>query len=48
MSSTYQFAEKHLIRHRNDMFPDASTLKRVFMVGDNPGTTLTHIAVIKG
>lgn len=48
MSSIYHFAEKRLIRHRNDMFPDASTLKRVFMVGDNPGTTLTHIAVIKG
>jgi HAD-hyrolase-like len=48
MRDTYRFAERRLIRRRNDMFPDTSTLKHVFMVGDNPGTTSAHFITVKG
>jgi ribonucleotide monophosphatase NagD (HAD superfamily) len=36
---TYEFAEKKLIQHRNAMFasPNSPPLKRVYMIGDNPG-----------
>jgi hypothetical protein len=42
---TYQFAEKRLITHRNGIFGDRkeavnTPLKRVYMVGDNPGMCL--------
>ncbi|KAI1614096.1 HAD-superfamily subfamily IIA hydrolase [Exophiala viscosa] len=34
---TYQFAEKQLIRHRDELFHEkAPPLKKVYMVGDNP------------
>jgi hypothetical protein len=41
-AKTYQFAEKRLIIHRNGIFGHAkeakeTPLKRVYMVGDNPG-----------
>jgi ribonucleotide monophosphatase NagD (HAD superfamily) len=41
--STYAFAEKRLVLHRNSIFKGRNdvenvTLKRVYMVGDNPGT----------
>ena len=36
---TFEFAEKKLIQHRKNLFQDPKlpSLKRVFMVGDNPG-----------
>jgi hypothetical protein len=42
--STYEFAEKRIVEHRNAMFPDTNTaLKSVYMIGDNPGlTTYAH------
>jgi HAD superfamily hydrolase (TIGR01456 family) len=35
---TYEFAEKKLLAHRQDLFgsPDLPKLKRVYMIGDNP------------
>jgi hypothetical protein len=38
---TYEFAEKRLNEHRAHLYaePDVAQLKRVYMVGDNPGTT---------
>jgi hypothetical protein len=36
---TYEFAEKKLIQHRKNLLtsPDSPPLKRVYMIGDNPG-----------
>jgi hypothetical protein len=36
---TYEFAERKLIKHRQDLFKGSGIgpLKRVYMVGDNPG-----------
>jgi hypothetical protein len=36
---TYEFAERKLIKHRKEIIgsSDSGTLKRVYMVGDNPG-----------
>jgi hypothetical protein len=37
---TYDFAEKRLLQHRNHLFgaaAEGTPLKRVYMVGDNPG-----------
>jgi ribonucleotide monophosphatase NagD (HAD superfamily) len=39
---TFEFAEKKLIGHRKNLFQDRQlpSLKRVFMVGDNPGESI--------
>lgn len=36
---TYEFAERKLVKHRDNIFPGTklSPLKRVYMIGDNPG-----------
>lgn len=41
---TYEFAEKRLRAHRNDLYTGESieSLRKVYMVGDNPGK-LTHL-----
>lgn len=47
---TYEFAEERLSRHREDLFGGIKLepLKRVYMVGDNPGAcdTLPQITVL--
>jgi hypothetical protein len=37
--STYEFAEKRLVQHRDKLYHDPDPLQRVYMVGDNPGLT---------
>lgn len=41
---TYEFAEKRLRAHRNDLYTGQSIepLRKVYMVGDNPGKSITH------
>jgi HAD-hyrolase-like len=47
---TYEFAEKKLVQHRKELFGSGQTgpLKRVYMVGDNPGKfSLYHLFNVK-
>jgi hypothetical protein len=54
-AKTYEFAEKRLVTHRNGIFENKieavnTPLRRVYMVGDNPGmsfSTLWHVLLLR-
>ena len=48
--ATYEFAELQLLRHRTDLFTkeELTPLRRVYMVGDNPGEWADCITRVRG